>query len=66
MYNHEVKPNEIEITPEMIKAGLEVLRTENLDLSLSAAEDLVRGIISRTWKARFYGTVRACRPGFER
>jgi hypothetical protein len=44
--------DEIEITPEMIEAGLKVLRSENLDLSLSAAEDLVREIILRTWKAR--------------
>ena len=42
-----------EITPEMVRAGLDVLRTEwiNIDLSVGAAEDLVRKIILNTWLA---------------
>ena len=43
----------IDITPEMIAAGLAALRAEPfIDLSLSASEDLVRDIFTRIWKAR--------------
>jgi hypothetical protein len=49
--------DEIETTPEMIEAGLDVLRTEGpyIDLPLSVAEDLVRQIILRTWQVRVCG-----------
>jgi hypothetical protein len=42
---------EIEVTPAMVKAGLDVLRSEPfIDLPLGVAENLIREVIVRTWK----------------
>ena len=48
--------DQIEITPEMIEAGMDILREESIyiDLPESVAEDLVRRIILCTWRACLY------------
>jgi hypothetical protein len=49
----KIENTEIKITPEMIEAGVDVLRAEPfIDLRLSIAREVVREIILRTWKAQ--------------